>query len=64
MDWKKYLSGWKVNVGMILILGATAGRAFDPADEAWWSAIEKVGLALGGVGIGHKFVKGEVLGPK
>lgn len=64
MDWLKNLSGWKTNIGMVLILAATAGRAFAPQEEAWWSAVEKVGLALGGLGIGHKFVKGEVLGPK
>ena len=61
--WQKF-GGWKTNVGMILILAATGGRAFLPQEEPWWSAIEKVGMALGGLGIGHKFAKGEVLGPK
>ena len=61
MDWSK-LSGWKTNVGMGLLLVAAAGRMFAPQEEAYWAAVEKLGYALGGVGLLHKGVKGEVFG--
>jgi len=52
-----FFTGKKTPLGMGLVLIAQGGRLIVPEGEVVWGTIEKIGLGLGGVGLGHKAVR-------